>query len=510
VARPVESILIVGSGFAAWASAALLARATAGRVALRVAAAADGGDAGESLMGSCRPEIPAAHYALGIEEPVFMRATSATFNLGTEFRAWSEPRGSYVHGYGDIGARLGPVAFHQLLSRVRLAGVNIPNPDEFSLAAVAARAGRFAHPVADKKSVASTYSYGYHFDVAAAAAWMRSVAERQGVRQLSAPVREVGLRDDGFLQSVTLEGGETINAQLFLDCSGPQSRLLGQALGVPFESWQQWLPCDRVMQLRTARAGNCAPSSIATARSAGWRLDFPLQHHDVHALFYSGAGCTDEQAAEELAAQPSRREETTPVVSQWLNGRRREFWVRNCVAIGAAGAQIDPIGSTSIQLIYNSINRLIGLFPHEDCAAELIRQFNQRTIAEHERARDFAALHFGTSSRQDSPLWRERGSVRLPEPLEYRLKLFRQAGRLAAFDDEIFAEADWINAFLGQGIWPEQADPLTLSLEVESLVARATRLQQIIRQAADAMPIHQKYLEKLGLAERGPTPPASH
>src|SRR3954466_7484539 len=136
MARAIDSVLIAGSGFAAWASAALLARVTAGRVTLRVVSAgAEPGSASEALMGSCRPEIPAAHYALGIEEPAFMSAAAATFNLGTIFQEWNGPGSSYVHGYGDIGARLGPVAFHQILSRMRLAGAPIPSPDECSLAA---------------------------------------------------------------------------------------------------------------------------------------------------------------------------------------------------------------------------------------------------------------------------------------------------------------------------------------------------------------------------------------
>ncbi|MEJ0086260.1 MAG: tryptophan halogenase family protein [Pseudomonadota bacterium] len=499
--KPVDSILIAGSGFAAWASAAMLARATAGRVALRVAADRPDADTRiEELMGSCRPAVAAAHYGLDIDESGFMRATGATFKLATVFQDFRAPGESYLHAFGDIGARLDSVAFHQLLNRARLAHEPIPRPDQCSLAAVAARAGRFTHPAADNRSVTSTYDYAYQFDVAAATAYFRALAERQGVRMLAGHIRDVGVGADGFLQSVTLEGGERVTAQLFLDCSGAHSRLLGQALGVPFDSWSRWLPCDRVVHLRTARAGDPPPATLARACAVGWQLQLPLQSQDVHALFYASAHCTDEAAARELGKSLGLVPDALPASATLASGRRRKFWVGNCMAIGAAGGVVDPLASTSVQLIYNAIARLTSLLPQQDCAAGLVGEYERLTTLEYERALEFAALPYCTSLRVDSPFWRACRAMSPPPILDYRLKLFRRGGRLAAFDDELFEESDWVSVLLGQGVWPALPDPLTLSLDAAQLASQTRRMAEIMRQAAEAMPTHQRYLEQLGIS----------
>lgn len=492
MAKPVDSILIVGSGFAAWAAAAMLARATRARIPVTVVAADANADARvDDLMGSCRPAMLLTHAALAIDEPGFMRATHATFKLGTELRDWTTPGQSFVHAFGDIGARLESVAFHQLLNRARLAGKSIAPVDEFSLAAVAARAGRFAHPASDRRSVASTYSYAYHFDVAAATAWFREFAVRHGVRNAAGQVREVLKREDGLLRGVVLDSGEQLHAQFFIDCSGASSRLLGQELAVPFDAWNQWLPCDRVIHARVPRDAPAPSASLAAAHPAGWRLSMPLQGQDVRAVFYSSAHLEDAGAAVLLDAR-------VPVAAAvpLLCGRRRRFWVGNCVALGAAAAVPDPLAAMDAQLIYDSVTRLLELFPHEEPGERAIAEYERRTSTQHERVRDFAALHYALCGREDSAFWRDRRRAGLPESLDYRLQLFRNAGRLAAFDDEVYDESDWISVLLGLGAWPARADPLTLGMIPEQLIQRIERMRQIMRQAAEAMPPHAAYLQK--------------
>jgi tryptophan halogenase len=494
-ARPVDSMLIVGSGFAAWAAAAVLARATRARIPIAVVAAGRESDP-DDLMGSGRPAMLRTHAALGLEETAFMRAARATFRLGTEMRDWGAPGHSFVHAYGDIGARLDSVAFHQLLNRARLAGRPIAGIDEFSLGALAARAGRFAHPASDRRSVASTYSYAYHFDVAAATAYLRGIAQGQGVRHVTGQVRDVLRGEDGLLRGVVLDSGETVHAAFFVDCSGAASRLLGETLEVPFDDWTRWLPCDRVIHARAARAAPAPSASVATAHAAGWSMTLPLQHEDVHAVFYA-SGHLDETSAVRLFAAPAGS--ATPASVPLICGRRRRFWVGNCVALGAAAGVPDPLSSMSAQMIYDGATRLADLFPHAQPGERLIAEYERRTSVQFERVRDFAALHYALAGREDSSFWRERRQVQLPESLDYRLRLFRNGGRLAAFDDEVHDESDWISILLGMGVWPGRADPLTLGMIPEQIAARIDRMRQIMRQAADAMPAHGAYLQKLGL-----------
>ena len=231
------------------------------------------------------------------------------------------------------------------------------------------------------------------------------------------------------------------------------------------------------------------------------RLSLPLRGQELRAVFYSAAHLDDASAAQ-LLQLPA--DVPIPPATPLPCGRRRRFWVGNCVAVGAAAGLPDPLSAMGAQLIHDAVTRLVDLFPDQEPAERLIAEYERRTSVQYERVRDFTALHFALPDREDSGFWRERRHVRLPDSLEYRLKLFRNGGRLAAFDDEVHDESDWISVLSGLGVWPQRADPLTLGMIPEQLAQRIERMRQIMRQAAEAMPAHGAHLRKLGLvAARG-------
>lgn len=57
---------------------------------------------------------------------------------------------------------------------------------------------------------------------------------------------------DGFVDCVKLADDREMAGDLFIDCSGMRSILLGEALEVPFENWEKWLPCDRAQAVPCA------------------------------------------------------------------------------------------------------------------------------------------------------------------------------------------------------------------------------------------------------------------
>src|SRR6186713_2565888 len=175
------------------------------------------------------PHIRFFNRRIGIDERELMAHTQATFKLGIEFRDWARLGDSYIHPFGAYGTRAGGVSFHNFWLRQRRASNTTP-VEEYSLPIVAARRNKFALPSEDQSSVNSTFGYAFQFDASLYAQYLRGFSEKRGVVRTDAKVVDVKLRGtDGFIESVTLDNGEVVTGDLFIDCSGFRGLLIEQS-----------------------------------------------------------------------------------------------------------------------------------------------------------------------------------------------------------------------------------------------------------------------------------------
>lgn len=495
--QPVRNILVVGDGIAAWLSAAVLARATGpGRAVIGVVGSRHGPDAIENeLAGSTLPPFGPAHASLGFSEGDLMRATQATFKLGDEYRDWDAIGDVYTHAFADVGARLDSIGFHHLLARLRAAGESIDIGD-YSVAVLAARLGRFAHPSQDGRSAASTFSYGLHLDTAAYARYLRAYAVHLGVTAINGRLASVQRRaSDGFIESVLLEDGRRLAAEFYVDCSGAPGDLI-HALDAGFESWAHWLPCNRALSVFSARRTPPRPVTEVIARAAGCQIRIPLQQGNSNGLIYSAAHLADDAASLSLRSSVEGPLANEPRVFGFTQGRRRTFWSHNCVAIGSSAVVLEPLGSAGLQLIQSAITRLVALFPDQSCDAALVNEYNRVMAGEYAGVRDLLVLHYHATGRDDTEFWRQCRAMPVPETLAHRIELFRHRGHFSAGDEDTFMESDWMQVFLGQGIWPQRADPLADYLDIDMLRQKVDRMRQIVRRTAESLPPHEVYLAK--------------
>ncbi len=490
-----RSIAIVGGGVAAWMSAAVLARMLHGRVAIHVV---DTGAAMLEAEAATLPNLNVLHAILRLDEPDLMRRTGATFRLGGAFADWSRTGHSYFHPLGDIGANLQSIAFRHHWLKLREAGDTSALTD-FALCAMAARAGKFAKPSSDKGSVLSTLDYAHHFDTVLYAAYLRMYAEQGGVQRSAARVADVILRADGSVEAVALENGERVEADLFIDASGADALLIGGALKTEFEDWQAWLPCDRVIAAPVEGKTEPLPYSLSTAREAGWQWSVPLQNRAGAGYVYCSRYMSDDAARAAFLA--STKPLAEPRVMSFASGRRASFWNKNVVAIGAAGCVLEPLEGANIQLIQSGILRLMALLPDRQIADSERAEYNRLMVDESERIRDFLILHYKATERSDTPFWDYCRSMTVPEPLDYKIRLFKSRGRVVLYDEETFGEQDWVSVFIGQDVIPQRYDPLIDTLDIEQIRAQLHKMKGVIRHGAESLPQHRVYLEKF-LAQR--------
>jgi len=492
--RRIRRIVIVGGGTAGWMAAAALARGLQGNCRIDVVESDEIGTigVGEATL----PPIKLFNQTLGIDENAFVAATQGTFKLGIEFVDWSSLGHRYFHPFGQIGMPFDAVPLHQYWLRERARGDTTPLQD-YACAWVAARQGRFERPSGGRQHVQSTFDYAYHFDAALYARFLRGYAEQRGVVRTEGKVVDVTLRaDDGFIESLTLAGGGVLEADLFIDCSGFRGLLIEGALKTGYESWGEWLPCDRAVAVPSAHGEAPVPYTRATAHAAGWQWRIPLQHRMGNGLVYGSRYIGDDEAVALLLSRLEGEALAEPRLLRFVTGRRRLAWNRNCVALGLAAGFMEPLESTSIHLVQSSLARLLALFPDRDFDPLAAREFNRITHAEHERIRDFLILHYHATTRDDAPLWRDCRAMAIPDTLQYKLDQFRSCGRTVAEPLELFQNPNWLAVMIGQEVWPARYDPLVdLRTNVDA-PSRLAELRQVMEAVVTAMPTHAEYIDR--------------
>lgn len=490
----IERVIIVGGGTAGWMTAAALANAVGSscEITLIESEAIGTVGVGEATI----PPIKYFNERLGINEADFIRATNGSFKLGIEFIDWTRKGHSYFHPFGHYGAEFDTVPFYHYWMREHLAGDKIPI-DEYSLAWAAAKAGKFQPPSPDKRMIQSTFDYAYHFDAISYAGFLRAYAEQRGVVRHDGRVVDTAMNaESGFIESVMLEDGRVFSGDLFIDCTGFFGLLIEQTLQTGYEDWSHWLPCNSAVAAACEKSGPTLPYTKSTAKAAGWQWRIPLQHRTGNGYVYCDQYIDPEKATETLLGSLDGAPLAEPKHLKFTTGRRNKFWNKNCVAVGLSAGFMEPLESTSIHLIQYGIMRLLALFPDKDMSPLLAQEYNDLTIAEYERIRDFLILHYTATERDDSAFWRYCANMEIPERLQYKIDHFRSYGVIVSDERELFHNPSWIAVYLGQGIVPARA-PAMASLR--SQVPAADRMASIrtsMAEAVQAMPTHDDFINR--------------
>jgi tryptophan 7-halogenase len=293
-----------------------------------------------------------------------------------------------------------------------------------------------------------------------------------------------------------LANGERVSGDLFIDCSGFRGLLIEQTLKTGYDDWSQWLPCDRAMAVPCARAGELTPYTRSTARAAGWQWRIPLQHRTGNGYVYCSRYISDDEAAATLLANLDGKALADPRSLRFVTGKRRQFWNRNCVAMGLASGFMEPLESTSIHLIQSAIARLLTFLPGDSIQQADVDEYNRQSAFEFERIRDFLVLHYKAVERSDSAFWTHCRNMPIPEALERKLQLFSANGRIVRHNDELFTEVGWLQVLLGQGVRPAGHHPLADQLTAGQLAEFMNMIKSVIDHEVAAMPSHAEFVAR--------------
>ncbi|KTE22538.1 tryptophan halogenase [Sphingopyxis sp. H050] len=461
-------LIIIGGGTAGWMAAACLRRFLPRQWSVRLVESDAIGTVG--VGEATIPQIRLFNEALGIDEEAFLAATRGTIKLGIEFADWGGRGERYMHAFGAVGRGLGLLEFHHYWLRGRAAGIAAPL-GAYSLNEQAARALRMQRGAPRTSPHLLEMPYAYHFDAGLYAAFLRRRAEASGVERIEGKIADVKLDGgSGDVTGVTLDDGRTLDGDFFIDCSGFRGLLIEEALGTGYDDWSHWLINDRAIAVPCAHGAVAQqPWTTATARDAGWQWRIPLQHRIGNGYVYSSAHLSDEDALATLLAGLDGPSQAEPNRLRFTSGKRRRMWNRNVVALGLAAGFMEPLESTSIHLVQSGISRLIKLLPAGNCDPAVAAEFNRQSDFEWERIRDFIILHFHATARRDTPYWRDRAAMDLPDTLAAKLELYRAQGLIVREHEELFTESGWLQVLAGQGVEARRWHPLADSIDPADL-----------------------------------------
>lgn len=488
--QPVRRIVIAGGGTAGWMVAAGLSKSLGRTFDIRLIESEEIG-----TIGVGEATIPTLHFfheILEINEQEFMAATQATFKLGINFENWRNVKEDYFHSFGKTGKPHWSAGFQHFWLAGRERGLASDYGD-YCLELRAAMDNRFA------KLPNWGLNYAYHLDATLYAAYLRRYSEALGVVRTEGKIVKVhtdanGGPSHGGITALTLNDGALIEGDLFIDCTGIRSLLLGETLGVPYQDWSQWLPCDSAVAAQTASIGEAVPYTRSIAHPFGWQWRIPLQHRVGNGLIFSSKYLSDEDAKTTLLANVQGEVLRPPRVIKFTPGQRDVVWKKNCVAIGLSSGFLEPLESTSIHLIQRGLTRLIQMFPAGGVCQSDIDEYNTQTRTAIETIRDFIILHYHVTNRSDTPFWQQCRDMEVPKLLAHRIQLFKDTARVCLGTDELFQDNSWIQVMMGQGITPKAHHPVTRQMNDRDLGEFLSEIRKEAARTFIKLPKHQDYV----------------
>ncbi|TIX51097.1 tryptophan halogenase family protein [Alteraurantiacibacter aquimixticola] len=497
--QSLRRVLVVGGGSSGWMAATMLATTLSKDISVELVESEAIGivGVGEATI----PPMQKFNHFVKLDEAAFMAATQGTFKLGIEFHNWGRKGDRYLHQFGAVGREIDAlVKLHHwwLLGRLAAAQDGRPYPQfqELYVAQAAARENRFAPAGRPKDQLPNRYTHAYHFDAHLYARHLRSVAEERGAVRHEGRITDVE-RDgeSGFVSAVVLEDGRRLEADLFIDCSGFRSLLLGGALEEEWDDWSRYIPSDRALAVPSKRPdGDIRPYTQGIAHSVGWQWRIPLQHRTGNGHVFASAFSSESEAEERLLATIEGEALDTPRLIKFRTGRRKRAWVKNVVGLGLSSGFLEPLESTSIHFVQSALERLVDYFPTRAMDPALAEAFNRRTEQEWLDVRDFIVAHYHLSEREDSEFWRYTRNMAIPDSLAHVLDVWRARGILDISGGHLFQLGSWSSMLIGQRCLPGGVHALADRADPAYAAQAVRRIADECRTAASRLPKHADFI----------------
>lgn len=454
----IRTILVVGDGIIGMSAALAFSRALGGVEVGLISLPVDPAAITDQFPATL-PTVGRFHAAIGFDEQELVCRAVAAHHLGTRFD--DHERGAWIHTFGEVGRNEGPIPFRQIWLGAKEKGAALPF-DRYSPASVIGAAGKFVHPSGDKSSPLANYLYGLRLNPERYRALLADATSH--LVRTTGTIADIERRSDGGIAALRFVDGQRIEADLFVDCSGP-SPVLVSKVSPEYCDWDRWLPACFINH-SWDESDLLLPLDHVEMIDHGWRLTATVPGAVMR------ASVTTKAAPGSVRIRP---------------GHRRNSFSANVLALGDSAVALDPLHGAGLSLAHSSILRALALFPGRECHPLELAEYNRLTALEANRALDYHALF-----QMQSP-----GVAMPPESLARTLVHWHARGRLPFFEEETFTESSWEQTLVGLGKLPQAVAPYSRAVDAAAAADAMAAFASDLVTLAARLPDYADYVARM-------------
>ena len=515
---PIENVVIVGGGTAGWMTATYLNKAFGSQVKITLVETkvVPRIGVGEATI----PNLQKIFWDfLGIPEQEWMRQVNGSYKAGIRFVNWRKykPEEGYNHFYHTFGVL------------PSIDGIPLPlywyyhtkgnNLFDYSCYSQVLMMDGKKSPVHMNGTTA--VSHAWHFDANLLAEFLTEWGKKQGIAHILDSFQSAKLDEQGNIASIQTTNGLTLEADLFIDCTGFRGLLINQLLGEPFIDMSDYLLCDGAIATsipykdKNDEINGTEPYTTSFAQEAGWTWKIPLKGRFGSGYVYSSKFISEDEAANNFCKFWNLDQSKVQLNRiRFRTGRNRRAWVKNCVSIGLSSCFLEPLESTGIYFITGAIYQLAKYFPTKQIEPAWRDKFNSEIEYMYDDCRDFIQAHYFATTRDDTPFWlANRHELTLSESIKNKIALYKAGMPIcsASFSEDdyygsldnefhnFWTDGSYYSILCGLGFLPEQSNSYMYYRpdKVEESLKILKKIKHEQQELLESLPTHYEYLQQL-------------
>ena len=398
-----NNIIIVGGGSAGWMTAATLIKTFPKKnITLIESPNISTVGVGESTIGG----IKYWTKYLEIDDKEFLKHTDGSYKLSIKFTDFSKKGESFHYPFGEPElegnfAKLNDWWFKKIFYEKTL---NSDYADCLFPQMAMVNNNKIDYNKIPLLPFNFNKNTAYPFDATKFAIWLRDFyCLPKGVKHIKEDIHTIEQNDYG-IKSLN----KKYSADLFIDCTGFKSLLLGENLKTEFESYKDLLPNNSAWATRIDyknKEKELLPYTNCTAIENGWVWNIPLWSRIGTGYVYSDKFVSDENALKEFQQHLGTEELEFKKIKMRV-GIHNRLWVKNVVSIGLAAGFIEPLESNGLFSVHEFLMILLRNMKRDETSQWDKDNFTYQCKSLFRNFAEFVAIHYALSNRNDTEYWR--------------------------------------------------------------------------------------------------------